>query len=98
MRSHRSGDDDDLEAARREPLLGAAGGSGAGGSGGEEAGTASRGVSPNRNLSPDRVLSSTPGGAFRLTKRASTAAQVRRRVVPAVGSRTCAEHFSYRHA
>lgn len=76
----------DEEAARREPLLGGDGGDPDGGGGasrrqsGEEAGF-SRGLSPGRGLSPDRVVSSTPGGAIRLTKRASTVDRVRGKAV-----------------
>lgn len=89
----RSQDSEDLEAARREPLLGTAGGGG--GSGGEAddglAATTSRGVSPSRGLSPERILSSTPGGAFRLTKRASTVAQARR--CDGLGAPPCRSSF-----
>ncbi len=74
---------DDVEAAQRlsEPLLArrAAGGSGGGGPGsssdveqGGAAGPPSRGLSPDaRPL--DLYPAATPGGAFRLTKRTSTA-------------------------
>lgn len=71
------GNDYDEEAARREPLL-ASEASGSGGAANEGGGGSSRRPSPNRTLSPDRALkdASTPGGAFRLTRRSSTLAQV----------------------
>ncbi|PRW45386.1 ubiquitin-conjugating enzyme [Chlorella sorokiniana] len=71
----RGQEQDDLEAARREPLLGGGGEPDGGGASrrqsGDDAGF-NQGPSPGRGLSPDRVVSSTPGGAIRLTKRAST--------------------------
>ena len=79
MRRHNQYDE---EAARREPLLGGGGsgepdGGGGGASRRQSTDDFNRGLSPGRGLSPDRVVSSTPGGAIRLTKRASTVDRVR---------------------
>ncbi|KAL4444676.1 hypothetical protein ABPG77_002493 [Micractinium sp. CCAP 211/92] len=86
---------DDVEAAQRlsEPLLArrSAGGSGGGGPGsssdveqGGAAGPPSRGLSPDAR-SVDLHPAATPGGAFRLTKRTSTAQQEAREEAAAAG-------------